>query len=64
MKPVKKQYMFGGGPVHDRSLYQTRKNEREKAAKLKRLEAEIEAAKGTPAAKALVEEYRRLTGQA
>ena len=62
MKPIKK-YNKGGGPVSQRSLYQTRKNEEEMKKKLKELEAQISAAKGTSRAKPLVEEYRRLTGQ-
>ena len=33
-----------------------------KAAMIKSLEAKIKEAKGTPAAKALVEQYRELTG--
>jgi len=54
---------MGGGPVSQRSLYQTRKNEEEMKKKLKELEGQIAAAKGTPRAKGLVQEYRRLTGQ-
>lgn len=62
MKPIKK-YNMGGGPVSQRSLYQTRKNEEEMKKKLKELEGQIAAAKGTPRAKGLVQEYKRLTGQ-
>lgn len=52
-KPIK-----GGGSVSQTSLYQTRKNEKDWEAKLQSLESQIEKAKGTPEAKALVDAYR------
>jgi hypothetical protein len=63
MKAKKKYPMYSEGGVAQKSLYTTVKNEKEKKKKIASLEGQIAAAKGTPAAKALVEEYRRVTGQ-
>ncbi len=63
MKAKKKYPKYSEGGVAQKSLYQTRKNEKTMKAKLKKLESQIAAAKGTSAAKPLVQEYRRLTGQ-
>ena len=52
------------GGVAQKSLYQTVKNENEMSRKKADLEARIEAARGTDAAKGLVEEYRALTDTA
>ena len=49
---------FGGSSVSQRSLYQTRKNEKAWSDRKNSLETQIEAAKGTPEAKPLVEAYR------
>jgi hypothetical protein len=49
---------FGGSTVPQRSLYQTRKNEKAWNDRKNSLEAQIEKVKGTPEARALVEAYR------
>lgn len=49
---------FGGSTVAPKSLYQTRKNEKAWKDRKSSLEAQIEAAKGTPEAKELVKAYR------
>ncbi len=48
----------GGGSVSQKSLYQTRKNEKAFNDKKTSLEAQIAKVKGTPEAKPLVESYR------
>ena len=61
--PVKRKPTGGGGSVSQMSLSQRRKIEAQQKKKIKDMEAQIASVKGTPAAKALVEEHRRLTGQ-
>jgi hypothetical protein len=60
MKAIKK--FAGGGISDDRGTIRREMDRKAKAKKMKDLEAKIKAAKGTPKAKALVEEYRSLTG--
>jgi len=52
----------GGGIADDRSVTKREKDRKKKAAQIKALEAQIAKAKGTPAAKALVQRYRSMTG--
>ena len=62
MKPVKSTpKYFAGGITDDRGPYQRRKDREKKAKRIKELEAMIADAKGTPAVKGLVHEYRTLT---
>jgi hypothetical protein len=60
MKTLRK--FSGGGIDDDRGTIRREMDRRAKAKRIKELEAKIEAVKGTPQAKALVEEYRALTG--
>ena len=60
MKAIKK--FSGGGIVDDRGTIRREMDRQKKAKRIKDLEGKIKAVKGTPAAKALVQEYRQLTG--
>lgn len=60
MKAVKKYY--GGGIADTRSLKQREMDRQKRAKQVKDLELKIASAKGTPAAKPLVQQYRLLTG--
>jgi hypothetical protein len=60
MKAIKK--FSGGGIADDRGTIRREMDRQKKAKRIKELESEISTAKGTPAAKALVQEYRQLTG--
>jgi hypothetical protein len=60
MKAVKK--FSGGGIADDRGTIRRELDRQKKAKRIKDLEGKISAAKGTPAAKSLVQEYRQLTG--
>jgi hypothetical protein len=60
MKAIKK--FSGGGIADDRGTIRRELDRQKKAKRIKDLEGKISAAKGTPAAKALVQEYRQLTG--
>ena len=60
MKAVKK--FSGGGITDDRGTIARELDRKKKAKKVKDLESKIQAVKGTPAAKPLVEQYRQLTG--
>ena len=60
MKAIKK--FSSGGITDDRSGRKREMDRKKKAAKMKDLEAKIAKAKGTPQAKALVQQYRSLTG--
>ena len=51
----------GGGITDDRSVNRRESDRLKKQKRIKELESSIEKAKGTPEAKALVEEYRSLT---
>jgi hypothetical protein len=60
MKAIKK--FSGGGIADDRGTIRREMDRQKKAKRIKELESEISTAKGTLAAKALVQEYRQLTG--
>ena len=60
MKAVKKY--SGGGITDDRGTIRREMDRKKKAKQIKDLEGQIAAVKGTPAAKALVQKYRLLTG--
>lgn len=60
MKPIKRY--SSGGITDDRTPSRREKDRKEKLRRMRELEKKIKAAKGTPEAKALVEEYRDLTG--
>ena len=53
--------MTGGGITDDRSGSMRERDRKRKEQKKKQLEAQIAKVKGTPAAKALVQQYRSLT---
>lgn len=59
MKTIKKY--AGGGISDDRSVNRRERDRKRKQKKIKDLEAQIAQVKGTPAAKALVQQYRALT---
>lgn len=60
MKAIKRY--SSGGITDDRTPSRREKDRKEKLRRMRELERKIKAAKGTPEAKALVEEYRDLTG--
>lgn len=62
MKAVKKHKKYSGGGLTDDRSVQVREMDRQKTAnRIKELEGMIAQKKGTPEAKALVQEYRNLT---
>ncbi len=60
MKAIRKY--SGGGITDDRSPRMREMDRKKKAKQIKDLEGQIASVKGTPAAKALVQKYRLLTG--
>ena len=60
MKTIRKY--AGGGISDDRSVNQRERDRKRKRQKIKDLEKQIAQVKGTSAAKALVQQYRSLTG--
>ena len=62
MKPVKSApKYFAGGITDDRSPRKREMDRQRKAKRIKELEGLIAGAKGTPAVKGLIHEYRTLT---